>query len=320
MSLLNEVYYYPEHWKPDEQPIWRYALELQPGLPPANYHVELSLFVAENGAQLPGLAVDVSFAGVVQPLTEIDLAPQPLLTVEQLALTAQPQPALDGDLLFLDQSDLPANVLTAGNFTMDLFWQAAAVLPANLQLQFRADELLLATVPLSRFDSALWQAEQVIHEKYSLPIPAALAAGTYALQVEVVDGDGRFRNSPPIQLGQLIVVSPDRLFTLPDDIGQRVLLRFGDVISLHGYELETVTAVPGTPLQLTLFWQVDRQPDEILSTFVHLVGPDGQIVTQGDQWPGGLPGTTWAAGQVIIDEYAIELPEAAPAGTYKSGL
>lgn len=93
----------------------------------------------------------------------------------------------------------------------------------------------------------LWQAEQVIHEKYSLPIPAALAAGTYALQVEVVDGDGRFRNSPPIQLGQLIVVSPDRLFTLPDDIGQRVLLRFGDVISLRGYELGGATSYPALP-------------------------------------------------------------------------
>jgi 4-amino-4-deoxy-L-arabinose transferase-like glycosyltransferase len=317
MPLLNEVYFYPEHWQPDEEPIWRYALDLPPGLPPARYHVELSLFAADSGAQLPVLEADGRFAGVVQPLTELDLAAQPLLTVEPLDLTTQPQPALDGDLLFLGQSDLPANVLTAGNFTVDLFWQAAAVLPANLQLHFRANEVPLATVPLSRFDSALWQAGQVIHEKYVLPVPAALAAGIYHLQVEVVEGDGRSRNAPAIQLGQLTVVSPDRLFTLPDDVGQPVVLRFGDWISLRGYELETVTAVPGTPVHLTLYWQVDRQPDEILSTFVHLVGPDGQIVVQGDQWPGGLPGNTWAEGQVIIDEYAIALPEDAPAGTYQ---
>jgi hypothetical protein len=35
MPLLNEVYFYPENWQPDEQPIWRYPLELPPGLPPA---------------------------------------------------------------------------------------------------------------------------------------------------------------------------------------------------------------------------------------------------------------------------------------------
>lgn len=320
MPLLNEVYFYPENWQPDEQPIWRYSLELPPGLPPANYHIELTLFAAEGGAQLPVLAADGRFAGVVQPLTELDLAPQPLLTVEPLTLTTQPQPTLDGALLFLGQSDLPENVLTAGNFTVDLFWQATAVLPSNLQLHFRADEVPLATVPLSRFDSALWQAGQVIHEKYALPVPAALAAGIYDLQVEVVEGDGGSLKTPAIQLGQLTVVSPDRLFTLPDDVGQPVWLRFGDVVSLRGYELGTVTAVPGTPVQLTLFWQVDRPPDEILATFVHLVGPDGQIVAQGDQWPGGLPGTTWAAGQVIIDEYAITLPEAAPAGTYQIRL
>ncbi|MCB9008411.1 MAG: hypothetical protein H6656_13750 [Ardenticatenaceae bacterium] len=24
MPLLNEVYFYPENWQPDEQPVWRY--------------------------------------------------------------------------------------------------------------------------------------------------------------------------------------------------------------------------------------------------------------------------------------------------------
>jgi hypothetical protein len=87
--------------------------------------------------------------------------------------------------------------------------------------------------------------------------------------------------------------------------------------SLRGYDLQTPTVVPGTPVRLTLFWQVERQPDEIVSTFVHLVEPDGQIVAQGDQWPGGLPGNIWAAGQVIIDQYTISLPEEAPLGRYQ---
>jgi len=30
-----------------------------------------------------------------------------------------------------------------------------------------------------------------------------------------------------------------------------------------------------------------------------------------------LPSNTWATGQIIIDEYAITLPENAPPGTYQ---
>jgi hypothetical protein len=90
--------------------------------------------------------------------------------------------------------------------------------------------------------------------------------------------------------------------------------------SLRGYDLLTPSAAPGEPVRLTLYWQVDRQPEEIFSTFVHLVRPDGQIVEQGDQWPGGLPSSTWAAGLVIIDEYTIQLPEDAPPGTYQIKL
>jgi hypothetical protein len=218
MPLLNEVYFYPEHWQLDEQPVWRYPLALPPGLPPARYRIELSLFVAESGAQLAVLAADGRFAGVVQPVTELDLAPPPLLQTGPLELKAEAQSMLAGDLQFLGQTDLPDNVLTAGDFTVELFWQGTAVLSENLQLKFNANEVPLTTLPLSRFDSGLWQAGQVIHEKYRLPVPVDLAAGAYVLQAELVAGNGRSLNSPAIYLGSLNVVSPDRLFALPDDI------------------------------------------------------------------------------------------------------
>jgi hypothetical protein len=316
MPLLNEVYFYPEHWQLDEQPTWRYELRLPPGLPPAIYHVELSLFAAGSEAQLPVLAEDGRFAGVVQSLTGLNLTPPPLLQTEPLALMAEPEPLLAGDLLFLGQAGLPENVLTAGNFTVDLFWQGTAVLPDNLQLQFSANDMPLATLPLSRFDSGLWQVGQVIHEKYRVPVPADLAAGNYDLKIEVMAADGRSL-STPIDIGTINIVSPDRLFTLPDNISQPLALQFGDLASLRGYDLLSSSAAPGDPVHLTLFWQVDRQPGEIYSAFVHLVGSDGQIVAQGDQWPGGLPSNTWAPGQVIIDEYAVQLPEDAPSGTYQ---
>ncbi|MFZ1397749.1 MAG: hypothetical protein WAS33_12660, partial [Candidatus Promineifilaceae bacterium] len=316
MPLLNEVYFYPQNWQPDEQPIWRYSLDLPPGLPPATYHVELSLFADESGALLPVVGADGRFAGVVQSVAELDLAPPSLFQTGPLALSAAPKPLLAGALSFLGQNELPESVLTASHFSVDLFWQGMADLPASLQLQFWAGETPLGRLPLSRFDTGLWQTEQVIQEKYRVPVPAELAAGLYELQVEVLGGDGRSLTSP-LALGPIEVVSPDRLFRLPDDVGQPIWLRFGDLVNLRGADLQTPAAAPGEPVRLTLFWQVAHQPDEIFSTFVHLVGPEGQIVVQGDQWPGGLPSNTWAAGQVLIDQYAIQLPQDAPLGRYQ---
>jgi 4-amino-4-deoxy-L-arabinose transferase-like glycosyltransferase len=317
MPLLNEIYFYPEHWQLDEQPDWHYPLLLPFGLPPAPYRVEMSLYADESGAQLPVVGANGRFAGVVQTVAALDLVPQPLFQSEPLALTTTPQPLLDGKLLFLEAAALPESVLTASNFTVDLFWQGMAELPANLQLQFWADAVPLATLPLSRFDSGLWQQGQVIHEKYRVPIPIELSEGEKILfSAELVDEHGNSIQAH-IPLGTISVTSPDRLFRLPDDVSQPVVLRFGDLISLRGFDLQTGTAVPGNPVQLKLYWQVERQPDEIYSIFVHLVGPDGQIVAQGDQWPGGLPGNTWAAGQIIIDEYAIQLPQDAPLGRYQ---
>ncbi len=317
MPLLNEVYFYPENWQMDEQPIWRYPLALPPGLPPANYHLELFLFADESGAQLPVLAEDGRFLGVVQPLEEIALAPEPLQQAVSLNLPNAPRPLLADKLLFLGQENRPESVSTSGTFSADLFWQSTAVLPDDLHLQFFADDVPLTTLPLSRFDSGLWQAGQVIHEKYRIPVPADLAAGDYDLSLELVDGNGRSLDSPPIDLGAINIVSPDRLFTLPDEIEQPLALRFADLATLRGYDLITISADPGDPIQLVLYWQIEQQPTEIISTFVHLVGPDGRIIVQGDQWPGGLPSNTWAAGQVIIDEYTIQLPENAPPGTYQ---
>jgi hypothetical protein len=325
MPLLNETYFYPENWQPEEQPVWRYPLSLPPGLPPAAYRLELSLFDNETGAQLPVLVEDGRFLGVVQPLTDIFLSPPPLMRVAPIAPAAERQSLLAGDLLFWGVDNLPQRVPTFGSFSFDLFWQSRTDLPNDLQLQFLLDDQPLAMHRLSRFNSGVWQAGQVIHEKYRLIVPADLIAGEYALRLKLVDENGRSLDSSIINLGNINIVSPDRLFTLPDNIEQPVMLQFDEFVSLRGYDLVSQTApapsrgqaVSSDPILFTLYWQAASQPAEILSTFVHLVGPNGRVVAQGDQWPGGLPSTTWAAGQVIIDEYSIQLPEDAPLGSYQ---
>jgi hypothetical protein len=52
---------------------------------------------------------------------------------------------------------------------------------------------------------------------------------------------------------------------------------------------------------------------------VHLIGPDGKLHGQVDQWPieGTLPTTDWAPGRVVDDAYRVPLAGDAPPGTYQ---
>ncbi|RLC53759.1 MAG: hypothetical protein DRI80_19820, partial [Chloroflexota bacterium] len=54
------------------------------------------------------------------------------------------------------------------------------------------------------------------------------------------------------------------------------------------------------------------------TVFVHLISPDGRPHGQVDRFPAGgaAPTTSWAPGQVIVDEIGLPVAADAPAGTY----
>ncbi|HEV8637093.1 MAG TPA: glycosyltransferase family 39 protein [Chloroflexota bacterium] len=56
-----------------------------------------------------------------------------------------------------------------------------------------------------------------------------------------------------------------------------------------------------------------------LEVFVHLIDGAGKIVTQHDGPPcgGGCPTSSRSGGELIVDEHAVELPGALPAGQYE---
>jgi hypothetical protein len=48
--------------------------------------------------------------------------------------------------------------------------------------------------------------------------------------------------------------------------------------------------------------------------FLHLLRPDGQILTQRDSYPGlgSYPTTEWREGEIIADTYLVHLPPESP--------
>jgi hypothetical protein len=92
------------------------------------------------------------------------------------------------------------------------------------------------------------------------------------------------------------------------------------VVELIGYSLDLPpgqpTARPSDTLHLTLVWRCLAPMERSYTVFTHLLDESGQIRGQQDNVPvsGSYPTPLWAEGEVVIDEYEIEIQADAPAG------
>ncbi len=96
-------------------------------------------------------------------------------------------------------------------------------------------------------------------------------------------------------------------------------INFEDQVLLTKAKIDRETVKPGETLKVDLTWRgLKTWPDDY-TAFVHLVGPDGKVHGQMDQWPveGTLPTSSWTAGQVVDDTVVVTLPPDAPSGKYQ---
>ncbi|MDQ7030687.1 MAG: hypothetical protein Q9O62_13355 [Ardenticatenia bacterium] len=70
---------------------------------------------------------------------------------------------------------------------------------------------------------------------------------------------------------------------------------------------------------MRLAWRAERPLKRLYTFFVHLVGPDGQLVAQHDRPPEGgfYPTTAWDPGEVVQDTYVLEVPKDVLPGVYR---
>jgi hypothetical protein len=215
----------------------------------------------------------------------------------------------------------PAEEVYAGDvLDFELFWEAAEV-PASdhtvhLQLVDAAGTITLEQeVPLSPYPTSRWRAGARYASRYRLHVPPRLAAGDYELRA---GGVGAL-NYP---LGRVTVLPRERSFELPPALPYSSTLAFGDLVVLRGYGPEDLHAAPGGSLPLRLVWQAQGWSERSYTLFVHLVGPDGAVYAQIDRVPGGgmAPTTSWAPGQVLVEEIELPIRPDAPPGTYHIGV
>jgi len=96
-------------------------------------------------------------------------------------------------------------------------------------------------------------------------------------------------------------------------------------IDLVGFDLDRGdgTYKPGDIVYLQLWWRATGEPDKDWTVFTHVLGPDkpdgNRVWTGRDAQPGqgSVLTTTWTPGDLILDEYQLQLPPDAPSAEYE---
>jgi hypothetical protein len=169
--------------------------------------------------------------------------------------------------------------------------------------------------PLPAYPLDAWTVDALVRIPVNFYLPAALPPGDYTLIAGLID-PANGAKSKWVELGKLPVMQREIRFDAPTP--QHVLdppAQVGIHARLIGYDLEQGE----NRLALVLYWEVLQTLLPPHQVFVHLTGPDGQILDQDDGMPGrraiAAPSGTWLPGEIIVDPHRLTLPPALPAGT-----
>jgi len=338
----------PPRWHRTPPPVWewptdQYALvalsiPLLPGTPPGTYTIEMVAFDRDTLA----------------PLTAYDATGRalgPALPLGQVAVTAPRRPPDPDTLAIRHRLDVPLGPLTllGADFDRDTaapgdpvllttFWRTdgagvkgqrssgteeqgdrgAEELTAHLTLlapdgSAAAEYDFPPTVawhPASAWNPGdLWRGQQLLH------LPAHLQSATYTWTLSL-----SLSPRPLVPLSQIHVTAPDRTYT-PPPVDLEINAPLGDVATLVGLTLSPRLPAPLSPghsLTTTLIWRAESETNTSYHVFLHLIGPDGNLVAQSDSIPAGWtrPTTGWLPGEYITDVHPLTVPPGTPAGDY----
>ncbi len=324
MTPLWYTQYVDEHWpnEADVRPIFVSAAE--PWLPSVfNYlpggPVYLNSYrreIVDAGFRLRPRG---SFYQVVEP-GDISV-PEELTRIEQ-----------SGEGIELVAYEMPNTLVTAGEFipltlamripaeTADYFVPVVKV--GDIELPFTTDTHLI---------SPLWQADEVIIERFDFALPHNLAEGVYPIEVRIQNLSTNSDVGIAADLGTIDLFAADQIPQtdhLLANFRQRVGLRSAVVwdgaqrTTAPWTDQEPIYAQRGDVLTVIPQWEALDHAEESYTIFVHLIDPANQLYLALDYTPlGGATPThlwfpKWLPGQTMRDPYRMVIPENIPSGTY----
>ncbi|MCC6455244.1 MAG: glycosyltransferase family 39 protein [Caldilineaceae bacterium] len=244
------------------------------------------------------------------------------------------------DLMYYDT--IPGNLYPGHLFEMTIYFNKSGPLDLDYKVKVQILDqaghtfMLKEGKPLG-LNTSQWTDGHILRDDtYQMEVPEGTPPGLYRIEISFYDpatfdhlpavqvNNGRLLNDPYV-LDYLVIgdwpPAPQVRIDPPVILGDLVRLEGAEMLDASGKEqaLTGKSFAPGERIDLRLHWQTQNFIHNDYTTFVHVLGPDGAVITQSDQQPlnGFVPTSYWSQRQEMADDYAIQLPTDAPAGEYK---
>jgi mannosyltransferase len=160
----------------------------------------------------------------------------------------------------------------------------------------------------------------VVRQQLDVVLPPDAPGGRYRFLVRSPGGD------LISELGTLGVAAREVTVLGAGDVSipYRYEAELGDGVRLLGYGTTSTAVAPGDTFGLTLYWQAQSAVEQRYKVFTHVLGETFNVRTGSFLWgqqdnepvSDTRPTSTWRAGEVIVDGYAIPIDGESPSGEY----
>ena len=312
-------------------------LVLPPGMPEDDYTLEMYVYSAASGenlpligevGSLPTFGLKAGTVGIPKQMARVEDAKPQFVASEELAAGVR--------LVGYDLAEI--RVQPGENISPVLYWTALRPLTVDhiVRFRLRAEDGTVAAeveraIAGSDYSTTRWQPSDVVRDWQSLPVPLDVPSGAYRLDVALSaerqdtpdagtgNQTGPFPTNPPwFELGEIVVEGRPHQFDLPETVQHSLQADFARQIQALGYDLDTSHLDTDRRLVLTLYWRALAPMADSYKVFVHIVDSAGQIWGQRDAVPlqGEAPTTGWLEGEVLADHFDVSMSADAPPGRY----
>ncbi|MCL4535510.1 MAG: glycosyltransferase family 39 protein [Bacteroidetes bacterium] len=310
-------------WPPGQPVVGNHGLAVPVDAPPGTYRLQALVYSPAGGG--PITYIESSTRGTEVALGQVNVSPPTRAWSPLAAGLPEQEVARFGQVARLLAYDLPPRSYTAGDTVpLTLRWQALEpegrdyremlqiVGPGGQVVGELTKPPVDGTFPISR-----WQPGQLVRDMQDVRLPRSLPGGEYTIRLGLVPAEGEAGPVGTATLGKVEVQARAASFEVPAMQHERHAV-LGEAAELLGYDLEPAEAGGGESLRLTLYWRALGDVEESYKVFVHLVGPDGQLLAQHDSFPCNdrCPTQQWMKGEVLCDEHRITLKPVTPPGSY----
>ncbi|MGH2542387.1 MAG: hypothetical protein ACRDIB_06315, partial [Ardenticatenaceae bacterium] len=320
-------YYYPTfRWTPGEPRLATMTIPLQPGTPPGEYWVRLSVYPEDTLSSLDILDEVGAPQGQEVQLGPVMVAPPAFGWFGAGApSTATPvnQTLLGGHELVASRLALPVQLQPGQRVPLTLWWRVDGPLPgATLHLGWERGSTLVGEEQYApgapAWSGDKWRPGDFLMTPLIASVPRTIEPGLTRLVAWLSDASGQ--ESRRVTLASGNVVEANRSFD-PPAVTTPQQADFGEKIRLLGYDLSEQEFTPGEPVTLTLYWEALSEMEESYTVFAHLLTASGAIIAEGgeDKLPddGARLTDSWIGGEYLADTFRLALPSDPPPPPYR---